>query len=91
MTVATPRGKQATEITIDQTSATTAMGSDSKGEFAIEIKGEQLRFSRALSTPMGNIDAQFTGTINEYDLAGSMTMSSGPGAGRSIKWSAVRK
>ncbi|MEL7160063.1 MAG: hypothetical protein AAFN92_04840 [Bacteroidota bacterium] len=92
LTVSTPRGSRKTDVTLVQESPTAAVGKTKKGEFPIAIDGEKLSFSREMDTPRGKVNASFTGRIESaVKLAGTMTVSGGPAAGREMAWSAVRR
>lgn len=90
MSQETPMGKRVTQMTISQDSTDGSFWSGKK-EYEIAVEGNELRWKQPFSTPMGSIEANFTGQINDSDrLSGTFSFSEGPLKGRTSNWEATR-
>ena len=83
LTMTTPRGERSSELTITQEGAE-ALGETEDEEFEISIDGNEVSWEQTLSTPMGEIEVKFVGTVDGNDMEGTMTMSGGPMDGQEI-------
>ena len=90
LTMTTPRGERASELTITQ-EGVEAVGETEDEEFEISIDGDEVSWEQTMSTPMGEIEVKFVGTVDGNDMEGTMTMSGGPMDGQEIEWTATRK
>ena len=90
VTASTPRGQRKTELTIRKTESQFSGQTDDE-TFPIQVNGDQISWSQKQSTPMGEMELNFQGTVlDNNNIEGVTTMSSGPMAGREMKWTAKR-
>lgn len=86
----TPRGERQTTMNITQTSHG-VVGKTSKTDVHLLVEDQNISWSQPMSTPMGSMTVKYQGVFNEESMEGTFSMDSGPMAGQSMTWSAMKK
>ena len=91
MTLNSPRGSRDSKLTFVEKNGKIVGTGDQGKSFEVDKEGDHYSWYASNKTPMGNVDAKFTATVQGDRMKGTVAMTSGRMAGRTMDFTAQRE
>ena len=88
VTMTTPRGEMEFEMSVALVDGV-YMAETEDGDFEITIEEDEVTWVREMTTPMGEIEVEYEGTIDGSSMEGTATLST-PQGERELEWTAEK-